>query len=240
MTTTINVIVHRASERGFANHGWLQSYHSFSFANYYNPARMGFGTLRVINDDTVQPGYGFGAHPHQNMEIISIPLAGALRHQDSTGHTEVIRPGDIQVMSAGSGIVHSEFNDSNTEAVKFLQIWVMTRSQNIAPRYDQAHFPSEGRDNRFQYIVSPEKDGPALWIHQDAWFSLANISSGNTLAYEMRRPKNGLYCYVIEGELSAAGETLQRRDAMGLTDVNTLDLHAQQDSQLLCMEIPMS
>jgi redox-sensitive bicupin YhaK (pirin superfamily) len=231
--------LHRAHERGHADHGWLHSDHSFSFANYYNPARMGFGLLRVINDDTVAPGAGFGAHPHQNMEIISVPLAGALRHEDSTGHVEVIRPGDIQVMSAGTGIVHSEFNDSTKEPVKFLQIWVIPKVDNVAPRYDQTHFPAEGRDNRFQCIVSPDKDGPALWINQDAYFSLTHLNAGHTLHYEMHEPGHGLYCFLIEGELSIAGETLNARDAIGLEDITTVDMAAQEDVRLLCMEIPM-
>jgi redox-sensitive bicupin YhaK (pirin superfamily) len=200
---------------------------------------MGFGLLRVINDDTVAPGAGFGAHPHQNMEIISVPLAGALRHEDSTGHMEVIRPGDIQVMSAGTGIVHSEFNDSTKEPVKFLQIWVIPKVDNVAPRYDQTHFPAEGRDNRFQCIVSPDKDGPALWINQDAYFSLAHINAGKSLSYHMYMPEHGLYCFVIEGELSLAGETLHRRDALGLEGLVTVDMTAQEDVQLLCMEVPM-
>ncbi|WP_242916843.1 pirin family protein [Pontibacter liquoris] len=235
-----NKIIDRASSRGHANHGWLNSHHTFSFARYYNPQRMGFGLLRVINDDEVAPGMGFGAHPHDNMEIISIPLAGALEHQDSTGTKEVIRTNDVQIMSAGRGLTHSEYNHSKTEKVKFLQIWVLPKEQNIEPRYAQKTFQPEDRQNKLQVVVSPDKNGEGVWINQDAWFSLGTLKEGFSEDYKIHKPGNGLYALVLEGNVEIDGEKLNRRDGIGLSETDMISIKASSDAELLLMEVPMN
>jgi redox-sensitive bicupin YhaK (pirin superfamily) len=235
----MNKIIHRAESRGVADHGWLYSRHTFSFANYYHPERMGFGTLRVINDDIVKGGGGFGTHPHDNMEIISVPLAGALRHRDSMGNTHVIRAGEVQIMSAGSGLTHSEHNDSASEPVNFLQIWVLPKQRNIAPRYGQKAFDRAGHHNRLQTVVAPEQDGASVWINQDAWFSLGDFDAGRTVRYPLKKAGNGVYLFVIDGEIEVAGETLAKRDAIGLTDVTEVAIGAARDSRLLVIDVPM-
>ncbi len=231
--------VHKADSRGHADHGWLNSYHTFSFANYHNPERVRFGLLRVLNDDIVQPGEGFGTHPHDNMEIISIPLKGALAHKDSTGSEHVINTGDVQIMSAGSGLYHSEYNASKKDEVNFLQIWIFPKERDIEPRYDQKTYNAEERKNKFQLVVSPEKTGDALWINQDAYFSLVNLDKGKNVKYEIKQKDYGVYIFVLEGSVTAAGENLSKRDGLGIEDVNNVDITASEDSELLVMEIPM-
>jgi len=236
----MQTVIHRANSRGDANHGWLHSRHTFSFAGYYDPKRMGFGKLRVINDDVVTGGAGFGTHPHDNMEIVSIPLTGALRHKDSMGNQHVIRKGEVQIMSAGTGITHSEYNDSKDEAVNFLQIWVLPKQRDIAPRYGQREFDPAQRRNRFQAVVSPEKDGDAVWINQDAWFSLADAESGAQLDYALHDSGNGLYVFVIDGELEVAGEILTQRDAIGITGADSVTFSARRASEILAIEVPVA
>lgn len=226
--------------RGSADHGWLKAKHSFSFASYYNPDRMGFGQLRVINDDIIAPAKGFGTHPHQDMEIITIPLEGSLAHKDSEGNSSTIRHGEVQMMSAGTGILHSEFNASNTDPVNLLQIWVLPEKKGIAPRYDQKVFEPEGRKNQFQRVVAPLGDSSdAVQINQQAYFSLVDMDEAKELSYELKSPKNGLYVFVIDGELEAGGEKLERRDALTVEDASNLNLKANKSSQVLIMEVPM-
>ncbi|MFD2514895.1 pirin family protein [Pontibacter locisalis] len=232
-------VIHKANTRGHANHGWLNSYHSFSFASYYNPERMGFGLLRVLNDDTVAPGMGFGAHPHDNMEIISIPLAGELAHKDSTGNEKTIRTNEVQIMSAGTGLTHSEYNHSKTDEVKFLQIWVFPKERDIKPRYEQKSFKPEDRQNQLQTVVSPDKDGEAIWINQDAWFTLGTLKSGFSEEYKLHMPHHGVYAFVLEGEVEIDGEKLSKRDGMGISDTNSFTIKADADAELLLMEVPM-
>jgi len=235
-----NTVLHKATTRGHANHGWLDTYHTFSFGHYYDPERMHFGALRVLNDDTVAPGMGFGTHPHDNMEIISIPLEGDLEHKDSMGNTQVIRHGDIQVMSAGSGITHSEKNLNRERLTRFLQIWVFPNKRNVAPRYDQITLDPEARRNRFQQIVSPNADDAGVWIHQDAWFHLGRFDAGQGASYALKRPGNGVYAFVIEGSATVNGQELERRDGFGLWDAAGFDVKAGNNGvELLLMEVPM-
>ena len=234
-------VLHKADTRGVADHGWLQSRHTFSFANYHNPERMGFGLLRVINDDIVQPRRGFDTHPHNNMEIVSIPISGELRHQDSMGNTQKIRAGEVQIMSAGSGITHSEYNGSDSELVAFLQIWVLPKLQNIEPRYGQQLFSCNDRKNKFQIVVSPDKDNNdgAIWINQDAWFLEGDFDTGQIGSYRIKREGNGAYFFVIEGSVTIADEQLQRRDAIGVDDATKIDFEVAEDCQLLVIDVPM-
>ena len=233
-------VLHKAHSRGHANHGWLDSHHTFSFANYYNPERVNFGVLRVLNDDVVAPGMGFGTHPHDNMEIISVPLEGALAHKDSMGNTHVIRKNDIQVMSAGTGIMHSEYNQSREEEVRFLQIWVFPNQQNVTPRYDQQTFDPTDRVNKWQTIVSPFPDEGGTWIHQNAWFHLGSFDEGHETGYTLRLKENGVYVFVLSGSLTVAGTTLATRDGLGITGVGEFSLKALVDTEVLLMEVPMS
>lgn len=237
----MNKQLDHAESRGIADHGWLYSRHTFSFAGYHNPQRMGFGKLRVINDDIVAPGEGFASHDHDNMEIVSIPLHGSLRHQDNLGNVHVIRAGDIQIMSAGTGITHSEYNASDTESVNFLQIWVRSQQRDIAPRYGQQTFDPASRRNRFQTIVSPDPNNQdALWINQDAWFVLADFDQEHHDIYTVQTPGHGVYLFVISGRLIASGEMLSARDGIGITGTNNISIRAISDSQILIMEVPMS
>ena len=235
-----NTVLHKANTRGHADHGWLNSYHSFSFAHYYNPDRMHFGVLRVLNDDTVAAGMGFGTHPHDNMEIISIPLAGNLEHKDSIGNVAVIRNGDVQVMSAGTGIQHSEYNKSSSELVKFLQIWVFPNQRNVKPRYDQLSLNSKDRKNRLQQIVSPNPDDEGVWIYQNAWFHLADFDAGFEQSYHTKQAGNGVYVFVLSGELNVNGQSLQMRDGLGVWDTPELVFTATQNSEFLVMDVPMT
>jgi redox-sensitive bicupin YhaK (pirin superfamily) len=230
---------HENQSRGLADHGWLKSRHTFSFADYYNPERMNFGLLRVLNDDIVTPSMGFGTHPHENMEIISIPLSGALRHQDSMDNKHIISTGEVQIMSAGSGITHSEYNNSSSEDVNFLQIWVLPKERNIIPKYDQKVFDEGNRRNRFQLLVSPEKSEETVLINQDAWFSLADIEAEKQVAYEKNDKKNGVYFFVLEGKVKIDGHDIKRRDGLGLIDGETYPIVAQSKAQILAIEVPL-
>ncbi|NVO86303.1 pirin family protein [Hymenobacter terrestris] len=235
----MKTVLHPADSRGHANHGWLNSYHSFSFGGYHNPERMNFGALRVLNDDTVAGGMGFGTHPHDNMEIISIPLSGTLEHRDNAGNHGIIRSGDVQMMSAGTGIAHSEKNHSHSEEVKFLQIWVIPNQRNVAPRYDQQSFRTEDRHNQFQQVVSPSPDDTGIWIQQDAWFHLADFDAGHAADYQLKKAGNGLYVFVLEGTATVGGHSLQRRDALGLWETESVAINADSTAQLLLLEVPM-
>lgn len=234
-----NTVLHKAETRGHANHGWLNSHHTFSFANYYNPERMHFGVLRVLNDDIVRGGNGFGRHPHDNMEIISIPLEGDLEHQDSMGNIAVIKNGDIQVMSAGTGITHSEKNKSLSNEVKFLQIWIFPNKKNVEPRYDQLTLNAEDRKNKLQQILSPSQDDDGVWIHQDAWFHLGSLDEGNTQSYQLKKEENGVYIFVISGEITVGDQKLNNRDGFGIWDVSEINILADTNAEVLVMEVPM-
>ncbi len=236
-----NTILHKANTRGHANHGWLDSHHTFSFANYYNPERMHFGVLRVLNDDRVDPGMGFGTHPHDNMEIISIPLEGDLEHKDSMGNVAVIKHGDIQVMSAGTGIEHSEFNRNKDKLTKFLQIWVFPNKKNVKPRYDQISLDSKDRHNKLQQILSPNEHDEGVWIHQDAWFHLGVFDKNFKTKYQFKKEGNGVYAFVIKGEFTLNGQVLNERDGMGIWNTNSLDIISGSDkAEILLMEVPMT
>lgn len=231
--------VHRAGCRGHADHGWLKTWHSFSFANYYNPDRMHFGALRVLNDDYVEAGMGFGMHPHDNMEIITIVLNGELEHRDSMGNGSVIRPGEVQVMSAGTGIHHSEFNPSSENEVNLLQIWVFPDKKNVQPRYGQAGFQESEMKGKWLNVVSPDGTDNSLWIHQQAWFSLGEFKQNETIGYQLKKPGNVIYLFLISGELGFEAETLYQRDALGLEDIDKeVILKTKKDSRILIMEIP--
>ena len=216
-------IFHGASTRGEANHGWLHAKHSFSFANYFNPERIQFGALRVLNDDTVAPGMGFGTHPHDNMEIITIPLEGALEHKDSMDNVGVIEADEIQVMSAGTGVYHSEYNRNKDQAVSLLQIWVFPNEQNVKPRYDQKNIKDLKKVNALYPVVTPDPEAPGMWIHQDAWFHMGDFDTTTELEYDLHKKGNGVYAFLIEGTAEIAGETLQKRDA--LCPVTASSLH---------------
>ena len=235
-----NTILHKADTRGNADHGWLKSKHSFSFASYYNPERMHFGVLRVLNDDTVSAGMGFGTHPHDNMEIISIPLEGDLEHKDSMGNVAVIKNGDIQVMSAGTGIQHSEYNKNKDKTVKFLQIWVFPNKKNVTPRYDQVTIKEEDRHNKLQQILSPDKDDEGVWIHQNAWFHLGKFDKGISKDYNLKLKGNGMYIFNLSGDLDVNGQLLNSRDGLGIWDTDKITLNAKTNAEFLIMEVPMN
>jgi redox-sensitive bicupin YhaK (pirin superfamily) len=233
-------IFHPANERGHANHGWLNAYHSFSFASWHDESKVHFGLLRVLNDDTIAPGMGFGTHPHDNMEIVTIPLKGVLEHKDSMGNIGQIKPGEIQAMSAGSGVTHSEYNGSKTEETKLFQIWVFPKVRNITPRYDQRIFNVADRKNKFQTIVSPEKSDKTMWINQDAFFSLGNFEKGKTFDYQMNLKGNGVYFMLVDGEAEIDGQKLSRRDAIGIWDADKVSIKINADSEILAIEVPMN
>jgi redox-sensitive bicupin YhaK (pirin superfamily) len=236
----MNKVIHRATTRGHANHGWLNSHHTFSFANYYNPERVHFGVLRVLNDDEIAPGTGFGTHPHDNMEIISIPLEGTLEHKDSMGNTSVIRSGEIQVMSAGTGIFHSEYNASKEEPGKFLQIWVFPREKNVTPRYDQIPLDDVARKNELYQVLSPNADDAGVWIHQDSWFHMGEYDQETSEEYRLKKDGNGVYAFVIEGRVEIDGTHLDRRDGIGISNTPTFNINAKAGAKVLLMEIPMT
>jgi quercetin 2,3-dioxygenase len=233
-------ILHKADTRGHASHGWLDSYHTFSFADYHDPSRIHFGALRVLNDDTVAGGMGFGMHPHDNMEIITIPLEGQLEHKDSMGNSGTISKGEVQVMSAGTGIQHSEKNRNPNELVKLLQIWVFPNKKNVKPRYDQKSFDLSAAINKLLTVVSPMGEKEGLNIYQDAWFSLGKLTRDHEIQYQLKKKESGIYIFVIEGEITVNGEKLNRRDALGITDTDTISIKANKDSELLIMELPMN
>ena len=231
--------LHKANTRGVADHGWLKSYQSFSFAGYYNPERIHFGALRVLNDDIVTGGMGFGEHPHDNMEIISIPLEGELQHKDSMGNVATIKSGEIQVMSAGTGIYHSEYNPDASHPAKFLQIWLFPNKRNVTPRYDQIVLDKTERKNEFVQILSPNADDAGVWIYQDAWFNLATFEAGHSQNYPMHAKGNGLYVFVLEGELEVEGQKLETRDGFGVWDTDSVNIKAIGEAKFLLMEVPM-
>lgn len=236
---TMKTILHKASTRGHANHGWLNSYHTFSFANYYNPDRMRFGAIRVLNDDTIAGGTGFGTHPHDNMEIISIPLEGALEHKDSMGNSAVIRYGEIQVMSAGTGITHSEYNHFKDRPGKFLQIWLFPNKRNVKPRYDQLALDPAERKNKWQQVLSPNPDDAGVWIHQDAWINMTILDKGKSLDYAIQRNGNGMYFFVIKGSINVDGQLLEARDGFGVMDTEKVRVTANENAEVLLMDVPM-
>ena len=238
----MKTVIDKSNTRGFANHGWLKSHHTFSFAGYQNPERMNFGMLRVLNDDIVQPRMGFGTHPHQNMEIISIPLKGALSHKDSMGNKRAIEVGEVQVMSAGTGLTHSEFNDSKTDEVNFLQLWIIPEEMNVEPNYEQRQFEASYRKNRLQTVVAPKDklEGHALPISQQAYIYRSDVEASNSLNLQVKSVNNGFYIFVIDGAVEVANETLGQRDAMGVYETVNVIINAKKASQLVIIEVPMS
>jgi redox-sensitive bicupin YhaK (pirin superfamily) len=235
-----NTVLHKANTRGHADHGWLNAYHTFSFSSYYNSDRVQFGMLRVLNDDTVAAGMGFGTHPHDNMEIITIPLEGDLAHKDSMGNAETIKSGDIQVMSAGTGIQHSEFNPNQDMQTKLLQIWVFPKVRNVVPRYQQITLNPEDRKNKLQQILSPNAEDEGVWIYQDAWFHLGKFDKGVAATYQLKKEGNGLYVFVLRGNITVDGQELETRDGFGIWDFNELEIKATSDAEFLLMEVPMN
>jgi quercetin 2,3-dioxygenase len=235
----MKTILHKAETRGHANHGWLDSHHTFSFADYYDPQRVHFGALRVLNDDRVAAGKGFGQHPHDNMEIVSIPLFGDLEHKDSMGNVAVIRKGEIQVMSAGTGIFHSEYNRNADKETQFLQIWVIPNKRNVTPRYDQISITDIAKEDELYQILSPNPDDQGVWIHQQAWFHLGELSEGWTGSYKLKGEDTGVYFFVLEGEVTVAGQKLNKRDGFGVSETTEIDITANSEAQLLIMEVAM-
>lgn len=232
--------VFKAADRGHADHGWLKANHSFSFGGWYDPERVHFGALRVLNDDTVAPGMGFGTHPHDNMEIITIPLSGAVRHRDSMGNEGEIPTGEVQVMSAGTGVTHSEFNGNHDAALKLFQIWIVPNKRNVEPRYDQFKIDPTSIDNQFAQLVSPNKDDEGTWIHQDAYIHMAKLSEGNSLEYVSKNPQNGLYVMNIEGTFSVLENELNDRDALSIVEAEKITFAATKNSQFIVLEVPMA
>ena len=235
----MNKVFHSAETRGYADHGWLNANYSFSFASYYDPNRMNFGALRVLNDDTISPGKGFGKHPHDNMEIITIPLKGDLEHKDSLGNIGAINEGEIQVMSAGTGIYHSEYNKNSDKFINLLQLWVMPKKQDVKPRYDQRSFRGLKKKNRFYQVLSPYPEDEGMWIHQDAWIHLGDFEEVTSIDYILKKKGNGVYIFVIEGIFKVANEKLKKRDALGVWNTESINFEAQSKSQVLLIEVPM-
>ncbi|MFL5763781.1 MAG: pirin family protein [Bacteroidia bacterium] len=233
-------IFHPASERGHADHGWLNAHHSFSFASYHDPSKVHFGLLRVLNDDIVAPGTGFGMHPHDNMEIVTIPLKGTLEHRDSMGNIGVIRPNEIQAMSAGSGLMHSEYNHSKTEEINLLQLWVFPKERNIKPRYDQKIFSEDDKAGKFKTIVAPERSDDVMWINQDAYFSIGKFKAGAKTEYTIKHKGNGAYVFLIEGNAIVAEQELNKRDAVGVWEADKFSVETKADSEILVVEVPMN
>lgn len=236
MATTV---LHKADTRGNANHGWLNAYHSFSFASWYNPDRVNFGALRVLNDDTIAPGMGFGTHPHDNMEIITIPLEGDLAHKDSMGNESTIKNGDVQVMSAGTGIRHSEFNPNADQRTKLFQIWLFPKKRDVAPRYQQITLDKSLEKNDFAQILSPNPDDAGVWIHQDAWFYLSDFDKDFSKKLALKKEGNGFYIFNIEGEIEVNGQKLETRDGLGISDIAEIEIKANNAAKFLIMEVPM-
>ncbi len=234
----MKTILHKSLERGHANHGWLDSFHSFSFGSYYDSHKVHFGALRVLNDDTVKGGFGFSKHPHDNMEIVSIPLSGDLEHRDSTGRHEIIRQNDVQIMSAGTGIVHSEMNANKNKEVKFLQIWVLPKKLNIEPYYEQKTFNPEDRQNKIVTVVAPDNK-KAVHVNQDAWFSMGRFDNSFETTYSIKKKENGVYAFILEGDVIINGQALNTRDALGVWDTDTLSLKVNSKAEILFIDIPM-
>jgi quercetin 2,3-dioxygenase len=236
----MKTIVHKATDRGFTEIDWLHSKHSFSFSSYYDPSRIHFGMLRVLNDDIVDPGKGFDTHPHQDMEIVTIPLSGILQHTDSTGNFSLIHPGEVQVMTAGTGIFHSEYNHSLTENVCFLQIWVFPDKKGLTPRYDQRTFAPELFQNQLYTVVSPLSDSDCLAVHQDAYFSIGNFMEGKEITYQIHNPNNGIYLFIIEGKAVCCDVSLEKRDAIGISDKTEISINIEKNSSILLIEVPIN
>jgi redox-sensitive bicupin YhaK (pirin superfamily) len=235
----MKTILHKADTRGHADHGWLNAWHSFSFAGYHDPSRVHFGALRVLNDDTIAGGMGFGTHPHDNMEIITIPLSGQLEHRDSMGNTGIISKGEVQVMSAGTGIQHSEKNKNAKEPLKLLQIWVFPDTKNVEPRYDQRAFDMDAAKNSLLNIVSPMGSAEGMNIHQQAWFHIGKLDKDTSISYELNDRKSGVYAFIIEGDVTINGELLNRRDALGISETDKLEIKADSEAEILLLEVPM-
>jgi len=232
-------IVHKADSRGYFDYGWLKTHHTFSFSNYYDSERVNFGMLRVLNDDLVAAGQGFGTHPHNDMEIVSIPLSGALAHKDSTGTEKAIVPGEVQVMSAGTGILHSEYNHSKDKETNFLQLWIFPDKKGYQPRYDQKSFDPQERKNKIRFIVTPEKKDENLWLNQDAYLALADLEKDKSIEYRIHTKGNGVYLFLIDGKISLDGETLSKRDGIGIWETESFEVKSDENSRLLFIEIPM-
>ena len=230
---------HPSAARGEANHGWLHAKHSFSFAQFFNPERIQFGALRVLNDDVIAPGMGFGTHPHNNMEIITIPLEGALEHKDSMDNIGVVAVDEIQVMSAGTGVSHSEYNKNKDQPLNLLQLWVLPNKQNVAPRYDQKNIKSLKKTNALYPVITPNHDAAGMWIHQDAWFHLGDFNQKTTVPYSLHKQGNGVYAFMIEGRASIEGESLEKRDALGVWETESFSITAEENSRILLVEVPM-
>lgn len=237
----MKTVLHKANTRGHANHGWLDSHHTFSFANYYNPERMNFGVLRVLNDDVVASGRGFSKHPHDNMEIISIPLEGDLEHQDSMGNKAIIKAGDVQVMSAGTGVFHSEMNKNKDKDVKFLQIWMFPNQRNVTPRYDQITLKDTDLKNEFYQVLSPNKEDDGVWVHQNAWFHIGKFDKDKSETYTIKADGNGVYAFVLEGDVTIEGQILGKRDGFGVWNTDKIKVTANSDdAKILLMDVPMT
>jgi redox-sensitive bicupin YhaK (pirin superfamily) len=235
----MKTLLHKSSERGHANHGWLDAHHSFSFASWYDPNKIHFGMLRVLNDDVIAGGNGFGKHPHDNMEIVTIPLEGSLKHTDSMGNSGVIQKGEVQIMSAGTGVFHSEMNASEKEPAKILQTWIFPKEKNIQPRYDQRKFEKENRLNRLCTVVSPEKNESTMWINQDAWYSLGTFEKEMEVEYKMHTKGNGIYIFVIEGKIGVGELTGEKRDGIGIWETENFSMKVNAGTELLMIEVPM-
>jgi len=235
----MKINIHKSDSRGIANHGWLNSHHTYSFANYHNPNRMGFGKLRVINDDIVEASMGFGTHPHENMEIISIPLQGSLRHKDSMGNQHMIESGEIQIMSAGTGITHSEYNNSEVDLVNFLQIWVLPKEIDIKPRYEQKRFNADKRHNKLQLIISPDGEEESISINQDVYFSLVDLDKDQSISYQLHNSDNGVYVFLISGSVMLGENCIEERDGAEISNTSNIELLGQTDAQILCIETPL-
>ena len=232
-------IFHSSETRGHADHGWLNANHSFSFGNYFDPKRMNFGALQVLNDDTIYPGKGFGTHPHNNMEIITIPLKGDLEHKDSMGNIGAINEGEIQVMSAGTGVYHSEYNKNSDKFINLLQVWIIPKKQDVKPRYDQLSIKGLKKKNNIYQILSPYPEDEGVWIHQDAWFHLGDFEEQTSIDYVLKKKGNGVYIFVIDGAFEIANEKLKKRDALGVWNTDSIKIETQSVSEILLMEVPM-
>lgn len=235
----MKIVLHTSDSRGHANHGWLNARHSFSFAGWFDPERIQFGALRVLNDDVIQGGMGFGTHPHDNMEIITLPLKGDLEHKDSMGNIGFINEGEIQVMSAGTGVFHSEYNKNPDKPINLLQLWVMPNIQNAAPRYDQKSIRELKKNNVLYQVLSPDQNDDGMWIHQDAWFHMGDFDQITEVKYNLRKNGNGVYVFVIEGSFEIGEHKLDKRDALGIWDADAFTVKAQPDSKILLVEVPM-
>lgn len=236
----MNYQIFKSEDRGGANHGWLNTKHSYSFANYFDSDRIHFGALRVVNDDIITGGMGFGKHPHDNMEIITIPTKGGLKHGDSMGNGSVIRVGDIQVMSAGTGVFHSEMNAYEDQTTEFFQIWIFPHTQNVSPRYQQITYKDLLIENQLNQILSPNQEDQGVWIHQNAWISLGHFSEENEVRYSIHLPNQGIFLMVVEGEIEFEGHQLKSRDAIEISSIDEIQFKSFPDSKVLLIEVPFN